>query len=350
MPARLPRVLSTALALGLVAPCTFAQSQVSIYGVIDEYVGTLRSANASSPPSTTGIVNSGGMTTSFIGFRGREDLGGGLKALFNVESFLRADTGVTGRNDTDAFWGRLSVVGLSSDRWGMLTIGRHVTPYAIALGDFSPLTGSTTFSPSFVTVFKGNVLGDTRMNNSIRYVTPSMNGFVVDTLYSFGTETSNGPNAHQARAFDGSIRYEQKNWRVIAATRQLNLNADDNGHKQKSYMVAASYDFGFTKLNLQVHDSHETYEHDSRLEVKRRAYELSAGVPVGQLGKFVAAYAYANANDRVPSTPDSRRVLSLSYDYTLSKRTDVYAVAFRDLQRNPLIEQRIFAVGVRHRF
>ena len=340
---------ATALVAGLFCQFANAQDQVSIYGVVDAYAGAVRTATEGKPGVTTGVVNSGGMTTSFIGFKGSEDLGSGLKAIFSIESFVRVDTGVYGRNDADSFWGRLAIVGLSSKQWGTATIGRHVTPYALATGNFSPLTGSTTFSPSFATVFKGNVQGDTRNNNSIRYTTPSMGGFIFDGLYSFGTEVPDGPNARQARAVDAVIRYENGPWGAAIGTRQINLNANDNGRKQKAYMAGLKYDFGFMELFGQVHDSKETFRSNANLDVKRRVYELSAGVPVGP-GKFTAAYAYSSIDDVNPATPSQRRVWSLGYDYSLSKRTDIYAVAYRDLQRNVLIEQRILALGVRHRF
>ena len=340
---------ATALVVGLFCHHANAQDSVSIYGVVDAYAGAVRTATEGKPGVSTGVVNSGGMTTSFIGFKGSEDLGGGLKSIFSIESFIRMDTGVYGRNDADSFWGRLAIVGLSSKDWGTVTIGRHVTPYALATGNYSPLTGSTTFSPSFATVFKGNVQGDTRNNNSIRYTTPNMNGFVVDGLYSFGTEVADGPNARQARAVDAAVRYESGKWGAVLATRQINLNANDNGRKQKAYMAGVKYDFGFMELFGQVHDSRETFRSNANLDVKRRVYELSAGVPVGP-GKFTGAYAYSSMKDVSPVTPNNRRVWSVGYDYNLSKRTDLYAMAYRDVQRNTLIEQRILAVGMRHRF
>ncbi|MBF5003886.1 porin [Diaphorobacter caeni] len=343
------KIIATALTAGLLAPTAFAQSQVSIYGVVDEYVGTVRTANDKGPATSTQVVNSGGMTTSFIGFKGSENLGGGLKTVFGIESFIRLDTGVYGRNDADSFWGRLAIVGLSSDQWGTLTVGRHVTPYALATGNFSPLTGSTTFSPSFATVFKGNVQGDTRHNNSLRYVTPKMGGLVVDALYSFGAEINDGPNAKQARSVDAVIRYEGDRWAAAVGTRQINLNANDNGRKQKSYMAGLSYDFTVAQIYAQVHDGRETFRSNPNLEVKRRVYELSGAVPLGA-GRITAAYAYSSIDDRNPATPDQRRVWSVGYMYALSKRTDLYAVTYRDLQRNVLIEQRILAAGVRHRF
>ena len=89
----------SALLLGLFTPLVYAQSQVSIYGTVDEYIGSVRTATPTTPAASSGVVNSGGMTTSYIGFRGTEDLGGDLKAIFNLESFLRTDVGTYGRND-----------------------------------------------------------------------------------------------------------------------------------------------------------------------------------------------------------------------------------------------------------
>ena len=76
---------ATALVAGLFCQFANAQDQVSIYGVVDAYAGAVRTATEGKPGVTTGVVNSGGMTTSFIGFKGSEDLGSGLKAIFSIE-------------------------------------------------------------------------------------------------------------------------------------------------------------------------------------------------------------------------------------------------------------------------
>src|SRR3990167_3096308 len=93
----------TGLAAGLAASfgTAHAQSNVQLYGVMDLYVAKRQLASASGDSTT--IVGSGGMTTSQWGFRGQEDLGGGLKAVFDVSGFIRADTGDTGRFPTPNF-------------------------------------------------------------------------------------------------------------------------------------------------------------------------------------------------------------------------------------------------------
>ena len=101
-----------------------AQSQVQIYGTIDAAVGRIETQPPGAPAapilSVTGVHN-GGLQTSYFGFRGTEDLGGGLKAKFQLEGFLRADTGQSGRFDAsptsgaDNLWSRESYVGLGGD-------------------------------------------------------------------------------------------------------------------------------------------------------------------------------------------------------------------------------------------
>ena len=112
-----------------------AQSSYNLYGVVDLSLASIQySGTAGSADNTrTTKVDSSPMTTSFIGFKGVEDLGGGLKAGFVLESFFRPDIGGAGRNDApanpangtaDVFWGRAANVYLQSD-YGKLTLGRQ---------------------------------------------------------------------------------------------------------------------------------------------------------------------------------------------------------------------------------
>ena len=107
--------LSSAFALP-----AMAQSSVQVTGVVDNYFGSMERAGDA---GRTSSVNSGGMTTSWLGFKGTEDLGGGLKATFNLTSFLRTDTGASGRfNGNETFFSRDANVGLSGS-FGAVTLG-----------------------------------------------------------------------------------------------------------------------------------------------------------------------------------------------------------------------------------
>ena len=330
------------------AATAHAQSSVQIYGVMDVFTGQIQTTGPGPVKTDTAVLNSGGMTTSYIGFRGTEDLGGGLSAVFSLESFLRVDTGAYGRNDTDPFWGRLSVVGLESTTWGSITLGRQVTPYSLATTNYSPFTGSTTFSSAFANVFRGNLQGDTRFNNAVRYRSPSVYGFVADVVGSLGQEIDSGPNRHQGRAVDGTLRYNGKNWSVITGTRQINLNARDDGRDQKAYMVGGTYDFDLVQVYAQVHEINERASAPPQ-KVDRRTYEAGMSIPVGP-GQILASYGTTRSTDINPVTPERRNTWAVGYDHYLSKRTDLYAAFYKDVLEKPDSGQRIIAVGMRHRY
>jgi predicted porin len=97
-------------------------SNVQVYGVIDTYVGATRRSDQS---AATGVVNGGGLTTSFWGVRGSEDLGGSYKAVFQLDSFFMPDTGTVGRTPADPFFGKNAFVGLAGP-FRQVTLGRQV--------------------------------------------------------------------------------------------------------------------------------------------------------------------------------------------------------------------------------
>lgn len=337
----------SALCCVTVSAAAHAQSSVQIYGVMDLFAGQIKNTGGQADTRST-VLNPGGMTTSFLGFRGTEDLGGGLGAVFALETFIRPDTGQIGRNDSDPYWGRLAVVGLESSQWGALTFGRHVTPYSLATTNFTPFSGSTTLSTAFANVFRGNLQGDTRFNNSVRYRSPNMKGFVADMVWSLGQEIEQGPSRHRDRAVDATLRYTGTDWSAILGTRQINLNANNDDHRQKAYMVGGMYDFKFVQLHGQVHDIEERFQNPA-LTVKRRTYEASFSVPIGP-GLLSASVARTRSRDINPATPDRRHSWSVAYNHWLSKRTDLYAAVFKDTLKNPASGQQIVALGMRHRF
>lgn len=111
--------------LGLTSNSIFAQSNVTLYGQVDAWVG----AQAVPGKAQAWLEGGGGMSTSYWGIRGSEDLGGGTKAEFTLESFFRPQSGVMGSYNGEPFFGRSAYVGLSNDRYGALKLGRIVSPY-----------------------------------------------------------------------------------------------------------------------------------------------------------------------------------------------------------------------------
>lgn len=136
----------------------FAQLQggpagtLSMYGVLDEYVGSLRRSDQA---GRTTALNSGGMTTSYFGIRGNEDLGNGARAFFVLESFFQVDSGITGRTSADPFFSRNSFVGLSNS-YGAVTLGRQTNPMFVATGNFNPFGLSANLAPVMLQVWSAN--------------------------------------------------------------------------------------------------------------------------------------------------------------------------------------------------
>lgn len=304
-----------------------AQSSVNLYGLLDLSVGQTKAPGASGSVKS---VDSGKMTTSFIGFKGSEDLGGGLTAGFTAESFIRADAGGAGRSNTDAFWARSANVSLSSKTAGTLRLGRITTPLFIATLSHNALGDAFGFSPAIRHVFiSGTVTGDTGWSDAVSYNTPAMGGFSGMVMLAAG-EGSGGRNStvsgsYAAGAFSSALVYQQV--KKDAAT-------DDT----TTVSGNLSYDFGAVKLFGQYFK----VDNDTK-NVDYKITTLGAAAPAGP-GKLLVQYSQVKA-----SAGAGRKSWAVGYDYFASKRTDFYAV-FLDDKVDKLSSGWSYGVGVRHRF
>ena len=130
-------------------PVASTTSNVSLYGVVDV------SAYGKQLSGETRLKSlaSGTMTTSRWGITGNEDLGDGLRAIFDLSSFIRVDTGTSGRNDADPFFGRLAYVGLSSSQLGTVRMGRISTATFLSEVSFGAFLDSTSLGPYLLHTF-----------------------------------------------------------------------------------------------------------------------------------------------------------------------------------------------------
>jgi predicted porin len=305
-----------------------AQSSVSLYGLIDLSVGS----NKAPGGVRTRDVDSGKMTTSYLGFSATEDLGSGLSAVAKIEHFLRADTGEAGRFNGDAFWARSAYVGLSSKSAGTVTLGRNTTPLFVSTLRMNAFGDSFGYSPSIRHFFtSGTVTGDTGWSDSLLYASPRWGGFSFGLIGAFG-EGSNGRNWGVNAGYGSG---------PVAATVTMQSVKKDGATPvadTRTWQVGGSYDFGAAKLFGQYgRVKNETVVNQYRIT------EVGAKVPVGA-GALLAQWGSIK-----PDTGAKRDTLSLGYDHSLSKRTDVYTVAMRDHVAN-LSTGLSYALGVRHRF
>lgn len=350
--------LAAAALGGVIAIPAMAQSsaQVQVEGVVDAFVGSLKSAGDS---SSRKVVDSAGMTTSYLGFRGSEDLGGGVKASFALTSFYRVDIGQQGRfNGNETFFSRDANVGLSGG-FGSVTVGRALAPNFLPSVLFNPFGDSFTFSPLILhfnvplfnaTGWSSSLAGDTGWSNHIRYTTPSFGGLTTSLFYQFGEEAGNtGKNnaAINMMYFAGPLSLTafyhdvEVNNPLDTPVNVVKRYAGLDAARQKVRFIGGAYDFNVVKLFA----TYDKATHDVDLDDK--TFSLGASVPVGA-GKIMAAWAQTK-RDAAGRAEAKRDTVSLGYDYSLSKRTDVYAVAMRD-KITDFESGNSFGAGIRHRF
>ena len=181
------------------ASSAFAQSSVQLYGQVDEWVGAQKFPGGKSAAEVSG----GGMSTSYWGLKGAEDLGNGYKAIFTIEGFFLAQNGQYGRFTGDTMFSRNAYVGIESP-YGTVTAGRLTTPLFVSTILFNPFVDSYQFSPMVWHTYLGlgtfptystdmGVTGDSGWSNAVSYSSPNFNGLSATAMYALGnTAGENG--------------------------------------------------------------------------------------------------------------------------------------------------------------
>ena len=314
-------------------------TQVQIYGLVGAYGAKIERSGG---PEAVTQLGHGGLTTSYLGVRGTESLGGGYKAIFALESFFQTDTGAQGRNATDPLFSRNAYVGFEGG-FGKLTVGRQTNPTYINMNLLSPFGNSVVFSPlvlhSFVASYNGALIGDTVWNNAVQYTTPRVNGLAGNVIYGLGetvgsTGTANlGLHANYTKgAFTAAFSAQRFRVPVTAPLTQ-----------QNGYLLGAAYDFKAVK----VYGSFVRSMADGTVN-DTKTWDAGLKVPVTASGALLAEYAHTERT-RATVPENVRKTASLGYDHVLSKRTDVYAIYMRDKQTG-FEGGNSVALGIRHLF
>ena len=319
----------------------FAQSgtQVQLYGLIGAYAGKMERSGG---PEALTQIGHGGLTTSFWGLRGSEELGGGLKAIFALDSFFQTDTGGQGRNATDPLFSRNAYVGVEGG-FGKLTLGRQTNPTYINMGLLSPFGNSVVFSPltlhSFVAGYNGALVGDTVWNNAVQYATPRLKGLAANLIYGLGeTPGSTGTGNLGLHA-----TYVQGAFSAAVSAQRFRAPVTAPMTQQKGYLLGAAYDFKVVKVYGSVAGS----EAGGTVN-ETRTRDLGLKVPVSASGALLAEFAHTRRT-RAVLPENVRKTAAFGYDHFLSKRTDLYAVCLHDRQSG-FEAGNSLALGIRHTF
>lgn len=313
-----PRALkiSVSVCFAALSYAAHAQSQVTLFGAVDLGVRTVHNDAG----TTTGMY-SGNNYTSRLGFRGEEDLGGGMKASFWLESTLTADTGTM----PTQFFDRRSTLSLSGPM-GEVRLGRDYTPafrgYATAeVFDFAGAASMTTlYSGTASTVlnraFKGKTSSNGRTNGSIAYFTPNtFGGFYLNAM------ASNSGDGNASGDFDYRglrIGYNKGPLHVNAFAGSTDIKPAGDNYRIRG--AAAAYKFSHAKVTAALVDMR--YQ-----DARQTNYTVGMIWPMG-VHQIKAAWHHINqagkAANGMPINANDADMLAVGYVYSLSKRTALY--------------------------
>lgn len=299
-------VLAVAASLGTLAHAE--TSNVSVYGVMDAYVGTF---NAKGGQRISG-VQSNGLSESRLGFKGTEDLGNGLKAVFALEMGpLGINTADNGLATT-----RQAYVGLTDARLGSVTLGTLRSPASDWNTNYSALAGSAFDTLAVGAQHGFGIRADDRLNNAVTYVAPAVAGVTSKVTYA---QLNEGPtNATRQHAVVASTDWQQGPLAVGGVYREVN---GDNA--QREFGLGASYALPQAKL-MATYQQRQVQGAASSVD---RLYGLSAVVPLSTRSNVIGSASYLN----VGHSSDAVTSYAVAYTYDLSKRATVYgAVTYAD--------------------
>lgn len=362
------------MACACAALCTAVQAQqVQLYGTIDAAVGQIEAQPAGAPaplgaPGTPNVafravkgVHSGTMQTSHWGLRGTEDLGNGLKARFQIESFLRVDTGQSGRSDTDSFWARSAYVALGGG-FGEVKLGTTPNPTWISSIFTNALGSNSVFSPTFRQLYNGGTRGrsqvDTALTNSVQYTTPTLGGVQVNAALQAGEGVASGTRYN----YSANVIYRGGPMVASVAIQDLRHSAPPAAAAavdQTIILAGAAVDLGFARLFAQYVDiDNDQLRNDDKVP----SFGVTVPLAGGQF-QFAASRDKQTFRNVAPAGPNSlnseRTTVSLGYVYGLSKRTEVYTFLMRDQIENrsratgaTVFDDKgdSYVVGIRHQF
>jgi predicted porin len=291
--------------LGAFAGVASAQSSVTLYGTIDLNAKYVKNDGSDRRVA----LSQDGINSSQLGFKGIEDLGGGLKAGFVLLSGVNADTGTS----NSKFWNRRSTVSLMGN-FGEIRLGRDYVPSFWNTTIFDPFgtngLGDTSHVHQLASV-QPVAVGTTyvRADNAIAYFLPSNLG----GLYGqFTAAASEGAATNPGRYLGGRIGFAAGPFDVAFSASQQTVDSN-NKEKAKTYDLGGSYDFGIAKLT-------GFYDHQTYVGYTQNWFLIGAIVPVGQ-GEIHAAFSRSKLENGFSNTNNQ---IALGYVYNLSKRTALY--------------------------
>jgi len=320
-------LIALAVAGTFTAPTAFAATaNVDVYGGLNLSYDHVRTDQSGNVDKNLNRISSEG---SRIGFKGKEDLGGGLSALWQIEMSIQMDgngnTNTAGDATTSSGNHRLrnSFVGLSGG-FGTVLMGVHDTPYKLATGRLDPFSDTIgDYNIAIGNINDANAF-DLRANNVLAYISPKLADFTFAAGYVFGAEKSNldssGTNLPNFNAYSLSGTYDAGPlFASLAYEKHYNIGTQPRvGDDRSSWKLGGGYKFGSTRLGL-------IYEKSSETDNKATDRSAWAANIAHEMGPITLMAAYYHMGDGKTTADTSAKAWALGANYALSKRSSVYA-------------------------
>jgi predicted porin len=327
-----------ALAAFAVVGGAYAQSTVTLSGIIKGGVASTKYSNGPAGAATGSGLSVADGSSRFI-ISGTEDLGGGLKAVFQIDTRFRVDDNGAAPAASPLAGGN-TFVGLAGGL-GTIQIGKMDTHYCLGSDQHGSRSTALQASSCGILGFvvsggatAGSIANASRSSNTIRYSTPNFSGFQAQVNYStsFAGAGSEGTVGDAGKGRAASIGLNYGNGPIKAGfsiwdAKSENRTAGVAQSDQKAYTLFGDYNFGVATVGL-------TYDQSKYIngfvggvtgEIKRSAWSIPVTVPVGA-GTILFTYtkaADAKGTGLASNTDTGASLWSLGYDYSLSKRTSV---------------------------
>ncbi len=320
-----------ALAVLAASGASFAQSSVSVYGTVDV---AFAHTTATGAPSQN-LIASSGVSTSNFGFKGTEDLGGGLKANFKLEQEFNVDNGAAGT--AGLAFNRYAYVGVSGG-FGEVKLGKTGTAYDDING-----AGNAAFDSNALGLQQNAFASNSynwNANNTIYYATPKVSGFSGALSYSLGENKTATVDAGSITSFH--VKYE--GGPLYAGLAYQTEKANGNATSYDVTRLNASYDLKVAKVLA-------AYGRVANGNAETNEWTIGADYPVS--AALTLSGGIARSSDNLAAGDGTTKTYALAAAYSLSKRTTVYGGFQSTTYSQPRVadtDNSTFAVGVKHTF
>lgn len=327
------------------APAVHAQSSVTLYGTLD--AGIVYSNNQQGHSNWQ--ESSGNLSNTYFGLKGNEDLGGGLHAIFTLESGFNLNSGQFQQSNT--LFNRQAYVGLQSNQYGTVTLGRQYDSTVDYLAPLSEAGGGYGNNLAGHPFDNDNLDNSFSVQNSVKYTSANYYGIQFGGLYGFsntagqfsnnrawsvGASYNNGPLNFAA----SYLQLNNAGSNTVGAVSVTNGNANIASQQQRTYGAGVNYTYGpatagFVYTHTQLDNVQGlasggfTLPGVAGMNLHLDNYEINGKYALTPALSLAAAYTFTDG--KVTGTANNGdpkwHTVSLTSDYSLSKRTDVYMTA-----------------------